>query len=272
MREQSTDSSLVRMDIGGLGIDLNLESPYLAQRIRQHYRHYQPFVRERFMAEVALVSEPPFASLLTSGTDFQAGVLYLHSPGCEGYIDASQKSGRLRLNTSRPREEIEYLLRMVCALLAFEAGGLLLHAAGVIHKGRAHVFFGYSGSGKSTVARLSSQDVVINDDLLLLMPAEDGWQVHATPFWNDYQSQPPASPEALAGLYRLVQDQEVFLEDISRAQAVAELVSSAPVVSADPSRSHTLLQRCQSILENAPSYRLHFLEDASFWQVIEVAD
>jgi len=269
--EALEQGNLVRIDIGGLGIDLLFTDPVLAGKVDHRYRYYQPSADLRFTAEVEISSLQPTASLLNIPFGFDDRVLRCDEPGCQGTIDPVQRRGRLNLNTAQPLEEMEYFLRMVCSLIAFEVGGLLFHAAGIQRRGRAYIFFGYSGSGKTTIARLSAQDEIINDDLVLLMPSPDGWRVHATPFWNHYQAQPPTSPAALVGMFRLVQDSRVYLESASRAYAVAEMVGSVPVVSADLGRSLALLQRCQSILDAVPVYRLHFLEDASFWQVIEEA-
>ncbi len=271
MIEAVGDGNIVRLDIGGLGLDLQITSHKLAGKLRQRYRYYPPSAEIRFTAQVEISSEGPAASLLNTPIEFDDRVLRCDVPGSRGYIDPVQRRGDLHLNTAQPLEEVDYFLRMVCSLLAFEAGGLLFHAAGILRRGRAYLFFGYSGSGKTTVARLSAKDEVINDDLVLLMPSTYGWQVHATPFWNHYQTQLPTPPVELVGMFRLVQDSRVYLESASRAHAVAEMVGSIPVVSADTDRSLELLQRCQSILDTVPVYRLHFLKDASFWQVIEEA-
>ena len=69
-------------------------------------------------------------------------------------------------------EEVEYFLRVIYALLVFQAGGLLFHAAGIVRDGQCYLFFGHSGSGKTTVARLSSTDLVLNDDLVVLIPRQ----------------------------------------------------------------------------------------------------
>jgi hypothetical protein len=133
------------------------------------------------------------------------------------------------------------------------------------------VFFGHSGSGKTTVARLSSDAVVLNDDLLLLMPSEhrQGWTVYSTPFWNPTQVSPAGSLSApLADMFRLVQDQTVYQEEMEPGQALAELVTSVPVIPADPTRLVSLLERGNRLVSSVPIFKLHFLPDASFWDVI----
>jgi hypothetical protein len=73
-------------------------------------------------------------------------------------------------------------------------------------------------------------------------------------------------------LLRLVQDQKVYLEPLSPAQGMAEMITSVPLINADPSRTHELVTRCQSLMVSVPVYRLHFRKDNSFWNAIIEAD
>ncbi len=212
------------------------------------------------------------SAFLDTATTFRSGAVEFGAPGYEGYIDVARGEGQLALSSAQPLEDLDYYARVACAVLAFQAGGLLFHAAGIIHDGRGYCFFGYSGSGKTTVARLSPRDVVLNDDLVLLMPADSGWTVHATPFWNPTQVAPSGATCApLAGLFRLIQDKQVYVEALTPAQALAELVASAPVISADPSRTGQLLERGRRLIRQTPMYKLHFLPDPSLWPAVEQA-
>lgn len=262
-------SSRVSLDIGGLGIDLACNDIFLAEQLARRYRHFPPASPRRLQASIKIEPDGIPASLLQHPMQFHNHVLVYDAPGFQGYVDPAAGLGSLTLRCQHPETELDYFLRVICALLAFETGGALFHAAAILRGRRGFAFFGHSGSGKSTVARLSAQDVVLNDDLVVLMPEGDAWQVHATPFWNHYDGQLPAAPAPLAGLFRLVQDREVFLERMDLAYGAAEMIASLPVVSADRARGEQLILRCQSILERVPAYRLHFIRDASFWPMVE---
>jgi len=256
---------------------------------------------------------------------FDEGVLRFTAPHCHGAIDLGHHTAQVAITAPHPFEPIDYFVRTALALLAFEAGGLLFHAAGLARHDRGYGFFGYSGSGKTTVARVSRDATILNDDLVVLLPQAsypaarqasrsspsvpplakrpaprqasrpygetgtgkrergngsadtgartreaDQWWISATPFSNPTQVM-SAGPQSvpLAALYRLVQDRSVFAEPIEPATAVAEIVASSPVVSADPDRALDLLARAAQLVSSVPVHRLHFLPDASFWNVIE---
>ena len=217
---------------------------------------------------------------------FNGRVLHFSDPDYQGYVDLEQELARLAVTASEPAEGarpehfgfaqyrlvegIEYFLRVIYALLAFQAGGLLFHAAGVVRHGRACLFFGPSGSGKTSISRLSPDGVVLNDDLVILMPHEGGWIVHGTPFWNPTQVIPSAQSAPLGAMFALVKDKRVYVEKMGRGQAIAELISNVPVIPADPARSHNLLERCENLLDSVPVSRLHFLQDDTFWDVVDI--
>jgi hypothetical protein len=201
---------------------------------------------------------------------FDAGDLRFTAPHCTGSIAVRSRAARVKITAPQPFEPIDYCVRAALALLAFEAGGLLFHAAGLVRRGIGCAFFGHSGSGKTTVARVSADAIVLNDDLVVLLPQADRWWLYATPFSNPTQVR-PAGPQSvpLAALYRLVQDRRVFVSPIDPAVALAEVIANSPVVSADPDRALDLLARAEHLVNAVPVQRLHFLPDSSFWAVVQ---
>ena len=266
--------------VGDFGVAVECDDALLAEELRRRYRRFPAKAATHFTARIHLAGNVGSPVLSDAVPVFSEGSAHFDAPGYEGMIDDKSGRGWLTLSSARPVNDVDYFMRVASALLAFRLGGLLFHAAGIVRDGWGYVFFGYSGSGKTTVARLSSNAVVpnvvvpnavvLNDDLLLLMPSSQGWAVHATPFWNPEQVSPAGVCSApVAGLFRLVQDRQVYLEDMEPGQALAELIASAPVISADLSRLGDLLERGRQLAHAVPIHKLHFLPDASFWDVIE---
>lgn len=200
---------------------------------------------------------------------------HVTAPGYHGLIDASVSRAVLDL-VAPSADDVDYFLRGVLALLAFRQGGLLIHAAGLLRAGRAFLFSGRSGAGKSTTTRVSLDlpgVAALSDDLVLLMPGPDGWLAQGTPFWN------PETPQALrtgqtacgplAGLFRLVQDKAVFARPLGPAEAVAGLLSDLPIVPVDARRVPALLSRLNNLVAATPVAELHFRPEPSLWSAVD---
>ncbi|MCI0521387.1 MAG: hypothetical protein L0Z70_14160 [Chloroflexi bacterium] len=256
------------VEAGGLAVRLECDREDVLARLARRYRGFESQQSQALNLQAEVVPGGRAGSCLQAELLFSQDGLSLRAAEYNGEIHLGSGQGKLRLGERGAEEGLEYFMRAAYALLAFEAGGLLFHGAGIVRGGRAFIFFGASGCGKTTVARLSLQEAILNDDLLLLMPEENRWRVYATPFWNPTQARPRAASAPLAGLFRLEQDKQVYLAALSRGQALAELVASAPVISADAGRSAALMQRAAGLLAGVPVYRLHFLPDTSFWSLV----
>lgn len=264
----------IDLAVAEIGIRIYCNDPGIADRLRSRYPDFPAASRPKFESWVMLEGDLRSNALLDTGVIFRDHVLHFTAQGYIGQIDVKRNRGQLALSSRQPVEDIDYFIRVVCALLAFENKGVMFHAAGVVREDRAYLFFGHSGAGKTTVARLSADGLILNDDLVVLLPRgrsaepQTRWITHATPFWNPTQVKPTSESAPLAGLFRLVQDREVFLEPMGKGQALAEVLSNVPVIPDDPQRNATLIDRCLRLLDDIPAFRLHFLPDDSFWQVI----
>jgi hypothetical protein len=69
-------------------------------------------------------------------------------------------------------------------------------------------------------------------------------------------------------MFRLVQAKKVFIEPISHGQALAELIANTPIVAAEAIFIRHLLNQAAELISSIPVYRLHFLPDDSFWDVV----
>lgn len=265
---QGNNENFFSLSIARLGIILHCENPSLVDSLRHRYREFPLHHQPHFTIEIVLTGQERTSTLMDTGIKLEREGIFFTASGYLGHIFLESGVGQLTLSSKYPVEDIDYFIRVVYSLLAFRAGGVMLHAAGIIRDGLAHLFIGPSGAGKTTIARLSSQFTILNDDLVILLPEEDGWRVYGTPFWNLTQVKPSAKSAPLAGLYRLEQASYVHLEPLSSSKAVAELVANTPVLSQDPTRNTILLERLNRITQSTPVKVLYFQPDASFWEII----
>jgi hypothetical protein len=265
--------TIFTLAIADLPLTIKADAALIAALLKRYAACLLPDEPSSFNAQIERVGYAPRA------TDdrpliFRADGAHFTAPDYTGHIDLAEQRGTLTLNSATPVEDADYFIRTIYALRLFEAGGLLFHAAGLVRHERGYLFFGHSGSGKTTVSRLSPEAIVLNDDLVALRPHDGQWHMHATPFSNPTQVAPqhtPTGPRSaiVSGAYRLIQDQHVFVEDLPPALAVAEIVASCPIVCADPARTINLLTRARQLHTAVPIRHLHFLPDNSFWEVVE---
>jgi Phosphoenolpyruvate carboxykinase len=103
-------------------------------------------------------------------------------------------------------------------------GGVPLHSAAVIDRGEAYVFFGESGAGKTTIARIAAQPV-ISDEIVAMTVENSRVFARATGFGDDVDAPPvAAAPVPIAALVRLSKGPSFALERIPRRDALPELL------------------------------------------------
>jgi hypothetical protein len=255
------------LGIANLGIQLDCPNALIKTRLIEKYQDFVlPEVAERQVQVIIKIG--------SSFEDYPLGIHFIEQrmivseAGGVGWLACALDAGELYLAPQASLGAVDYFLRTAFALLAYQAGGFMFHTAAVVKNGEAFCFFGHSGSGKTTVARNSPPESVLNDDLVLVLPEGESWSVYGTPFTNPTQVRPSNRSAPLGGLFRLVQDQTVYLEPVSEGLAVAELISCLPVMLTDPDSSQELMRRVQKVLAKYPVQLLHFRPDSSFWPII----
>ncbi len=200
-----------------------------------------------------------------------SGECELSGDGFLGQISAAQACATLHAHPQATAADIGYFLRVVLAVQSFTRGGLLFHAAGIIHRRRGYALFGVSGSGKTTAARLSAPDAVLNDDLLLLWPDGDGWQIYATPFGKSRGAADCAAADCgtLYALLRLIKAPQVSLETLPSGRALGELVANTPVLAGDAAWLPDVFAHWEKVMARIPVRALHFQKEPTFWEVID---
>jgi hypothetical protein len=264
-----------RLGIANFTMKVKCNQKKLVENLAARYAAFPPGQIEHFTAQINWVGTNRSSSLLDTDTNFQNGILCFSAPGYKGYINEKSGSGYLELSSAYPIEDIDYFLRVALALIAHNADCVLMHAAGIIRKDHAYLFFGHSGSGKTTICQssinASSLDTykILNDDLVLLQPHGKKWLAHGTPFWNPTQIEPSNQNAPVAGMYYLIQDEQVYTQNLSKSMAIAALLSNIPVIPQDMARSIHLVNMLNQMQNSVPVYELHFLPDNSFWNVIQ---
>lgn len=167
---------------------------------------------------------------------------------------------------------------------AVKAHLMIVHACGAIYQGASYLFSGTSGVGKSTLARILSEEGVaeiLGDDMIILSHDQSGWLAHGSPLGGDFPRSKLANTSApLETIFFLTQSLETSWQRLSAPEALSMLISC--VVPAHPlkhsalqklaeydSESIGLLMNDASLLaEDIPCFRLGLSLEQRLWKQI----
>ena len=139
-------------------------------------------------------------------------------------------------------------------------GGFYLHASAVEVDGKAYLFSGHSGVGKSTHVRLWQQmlgDKVcrFNDDKPALRRLNGTWYAYGTP-WCGKDGINENKKVPIAGICFLVQGNENCIRSLSAQEAVPYLLSQTIRRFAAPERLDLMLSHLEKLVQEIPIYEL----------------
>lgn len=187
-----------------------------------------------------------------------------------GYVDLGSQRGRNVFRKNEKITAIDSFMRICYSFIAVDKGGLLLHSAGVLRDGKGYIFFGVSGTGKSTIARLSAdKGSVLSDELVVIRKKGDGYQVYGSPFYGTNEDTGINFGSDLKAAFLPLKDQEVYLKEASLAQALSKLLASVLFFGKESSLNKRMFDTCADLVTKIPFYEMHFRLDDSFWQCID---
>jgi len=170
---------------------------------------------------------------------------------------------------------IENYLRVMVAHRLLLRDGVLLHSAGVVFDGSAYLFIGASGAGKSTLARkaLDAGAPVLSDDLNAVGDLSLEPVVAQLPFTGELREQATFGGNIpLGGIFVLKQGSSVACEPLSRGEATAAILATAPFVNRGIENLDTLVATAATLAARVPVARLTSAKDSPFEEIMLAAE
>src|ERR1700683_4641135 len=244
----------LHISIGSVPLSLFIREPALREPASRRYREFADHSQNGFPIVLRKTAKQVWESGEFSYLLDDAG-LVLRSQGAE-------------FHGGRHEYALVSLLRFLFPSGLLPQRGFLLHGATVVRDGRAYIFFGRSGAGKSTVASLSPKGSVLTDEISLIRYSDGCWQAHGTPFWGEFRAAGQNRLVPVAGFYLLKQATEERVEILSVKQALRALLPCVLFFAGEKSAHETLLRTLLGLTQEIPCHRLYFRRNAEFWRVI----
>src|SRR5277367_5791517 len=181
--------------------------------------------------------------------------------------DPASRRGRVR-QAAYPYA-IDTVMRIVHSLVLAERGGFLVHSASVVRNGRAFLFSGISGAGKTTISRLAPADAtLLTDEISYVRRVGEGYRACGTPFAGDLGRAGANISAPIAGLYLLVQGRHNHANPIAPADATRRLLLNILFFSDDAGRVEQLFRSACEFVSRVPVFELTFRPDEAVWDLI----
>ena len=259
----------VPIEIGGMTIALRSHDPSFRDQITHRYAGFVGCMRlAQFEFDIDLyeLSEPPPGDVglkvrteegdwLFERGDFRAR----WNPGARrGYIHQANNP-----------YACDSLLRIVHTLILAKQGGFLVHAASAIRGGKAFIFSGVSGAGKTTISRLAPPDAtLLSDEVSYVRRDGDRYLAFGTPFAGELGKVGENQSAPIAGFFLLGKGPQNRIEALNPAERIQRLLRNILFFAEDPALVKLVFQSACQFASSVPIRRLVFSPDQRVWELI----
>jgi hypothetical protein len=262
------DSAQVVVDIGNLPVRLTTTDRSLVHLLEQRYAGFvNPSATPAFEFDVSVVAAETLGNDADLSVRARTNQWVIERGDFRAEWDATTRRGRIE-QTVNPYA-VDSVLRIVHTLLLSTQGGFLLHAASAVLGGRAMLFVGPSGAGKTTIARLAPRDVMLlSDEISYVRHVGDQYVAFGTPFAGElgHSGQPVSAP--VAAVYRLERGLDNEVDRLGVTESVRTLMKNILFFADDSELTGHVLETSCHAASTIPFYRLAFAPDARVWDVI----
>ena len=189
--------------------------------------------------------------------------------------EPARRTGTIR-QSANPYS-IDAVLRIVHTLVLAQEGGFLMHAASAIRNGKAFLFAGVSGAGKTTISRLAPSDATLLTDEISYV-RKDGrkdvkkqnlsYVAFGTPFTGELAKLGENVSAPISAFYLLAQGPENRIDPVAPGQAVRELLANVLFFAEDQELVQRSFHAACEFVSRVPVSRLTFVPDTRVWEMI----
>ena len=265
----ATECPQVVIEIGGLPIRLSVDDSAFIDLLHKRYAGFVAASRQpRFEFQMDLAPPGLIARDQDVSVRWDSGKWCFDRGDFHAEWDPTAGRGRVR-QTANPYS-IDCVLRIVHTLLLAREGGFLLHAASAVRNGRAFLFSGVSGAGKTTIASLAPPDVsLLTDEISYVVKKSGAYLAFGTPFAGELARIGENLRAPIAEVFLLAQGGDNKIEPLDEKKAARALLRNILFFAEDPALVNAVFDSACEFVRRVPVRRLTFKPDAKVWELIQ---
>jgi hypothetical protein len=264
-----TEKESVSIEIGGMSIAVRTDDPSFRRLIEDRYAGFVGIsASSQFEFDIDLY-EP---SGLAAADDelevkIDGGAWLLKRGDFRARWNPEGSFGHI--HQTRSPYAIDCVLRIVHTLILARQGGFLVHAASAIRGGKAFLFSGVSGAGKTTIARLAPSDAtLLTDEISYVRREGNRYMACGTPFAGELARVGENYSAPLSALFFLEKGLQNRIEPVGATEAVQRLMRNILFFADDPELVKLVFQSACEFASLVPMHRLVFVPDQRVWDII----
>ncbi len=258
----------VSVEIGATPIRLRTSSPAFVRLLEDRYGGFLGQApTPNYELDVELHSPTPNGPAADLEVSRNQNVWRISRGDFRAEWDTQSRRGHVRQSPNP--YSIDTVLRILHSLVLAGEGGFLVHAASAIRNGRAFLFSGISGAGKTTISRLAPPDVtVLTDEISYVRKCDGVYRAFGTPFAGELARIGENVSAPIAALFFLDKGPENRREPVGDAGAAAALLRNILFFAEDPALVQGVFQSACDFVRRVPVSRLVFRPDPGVWETI----
>jgi hypothetical protein len=267
---QSSYEDQLAVEIGGKAILLRTQDAAFRDLLKKRYAGFvHPSGRSGFTFDVDVIRPERRVSEAEELEVWQDdGIWHLARGDFRAHWDP--RVGRGRILQALSPYAIDSVLRIVHTLIQAPEGGFLLHGASAIRNGRAFLFSGISGAGKTTISRLAPPDsTLLTDEISYVRRDGEGYRACGTPFAGELARLGENEAAPIERLFFLAKGSENRIAPINTPDALRMLLRNILFFADDSELVKMVFQSGCEFLARVPAFRLTFYPDERVWDLIQ---
>ena len=268
--EHSVCAHEVAVEIGGTPILLRTQDPDFRALLEKRYGGFvRAALRPSFALDVDVIRPERGVSEEEDLRVWSEKGLWRLERG-DFRAEWNPSEGRGKILQSFSPYAIDTVLRIVHSLIQASLGGFLLHGASAIRNGRAFLFSGVSGAGKTTISRLAPPDsVLLTDEISYIRRVGDRYHACGTPFAGELARLGENTAAPIERLFFLAKGPKNWIEPIETGDALRMLLRNILFFADDAELIEMVFRSACEFLGRVPAFRLTFYPDERVWDLIQ---
>jgi len=265
---QPAPAETVAIGIGGTTVRLHSSDSHFRSMVRERYCSFLAGSADAdFDFDIELLERP------SENTDDDVQVQVRNDEWLmrRGDFDAcwSTNSRRGTVRQANSSYATDSVLRIVHSIALAQRGGFLMHAASAIRNGKAFLFAGVSGAGKTTISRLAPTDcVLLSDEISYVRPHGKTYVAYGTPFSGELGKPGENRCAPVETVFLLEKGPSHHIEAVPDVDAVRRLLRNILFFAEDASLVHMVFQSACEFAQSVPIKKLVFKPEQSVWDMI----